>query len=243
MCIHASIPVETLVGADPGCSSAEDNSESPNPECSDGIDNDLDGAIDGFDAGCSSNRDDEEGTPECSDGVNNDAPDDTLVDFPNDPGCSSPSDNSEDPDDSDGDGLNDAEDNCPAVANAGQADRDEDGRGNVCDACPRLSASSPNGCPNISRSLTLDYSRGAFRGRLSARKAACYRDKPVIVWEKVGTIGGSDDVRIGRDMTNDNGRYAVPEPRRPGQYYSVAPERTISTVGNCRFAMSAVLRL
>lgn len=33
--------------------------------------------------------------PECSDYVNNDAPEDSLIDYPNDPGCSGPNDNDE----------------------------------------------------------------------------------------------------------------------------------------------------
>ena len=230
-----------------GCSSANDNSEAPNPECSDLIDNDGDARIDGFDTSCNKGNvfhgrhDDEKHPQQCRDEYDDDF--DGLVDYPDDPGCASRADNSEEPDDSDGDGLNDADDNCPGVDNLGQADRDHDGLGNACDACPRLSASSSNGCPKIRRSLTLDYSQGAFRGRLSARKAACYRGQYVTVWEKVGTVGGGDDVQLGDDLTNRKGRYVVSEPRSPGRYYSTAEGDTISTAGNCRKAMSAVVRL
>lgn len=230
-----------------GCSSATDNTESPNPECSDGIDNDADGKIDGFDQSCSdgpnfNGRHDDEANPKaCVNAFDDDS--DGLVDYPDDPGCSSPADDFEFPDDSDGDGLNDADDNCPEVANLAQADRDDDGRGNVCDACQRLSASSPNGCPKIRRSLTLDYSRGAFRGRLSARKAACFRGQEVSVWEKVGPVGGGDDVQLGQDFTNRKGRYVVSQPRSPGKYYSKVFGDTIPTAGNCRSARSTVLRL
>jgi hypothetical protein len=54
--------------ADPGCSSATDDSESPDPVIQ----------------------------PQCSDGVDNDA--DGKVDYPADPGCSSATDNTESPD-------------------------------------------------------------------------------------------------------------------------------------------------
>jgi len=139
--------------------------------------------------------------------------------------------------------VDDGDDNCRDIANPGQENRDGDARGNACDDCPRLAANTANGCPNISRSLTINYRDGAFRGRLSARKAACYRDQKVSVWEQVGTVGGGDDVKLGQDTTNSEGRYVVPEPRRPGSYYSKAPENTISTVGNCRSVMSPVLTL
>lgn len=66
------------------------------PECSDGIDNDGDGAVDWpADFSCSSSKDDDEASPvaACQDGVDNDG--DGLVDFPADPGCASAQDNDE----------------------------------------------------------------------------------------------------------------------------------------------------
>ena len=87
---------DTLVDfpADPGCSSATDNSEVDGP-CDDGADNgDADTVADfPADPGCSSFGDDNE-TGQCEDGVDNgDA--DTLTDFPADPGCVSLADNEE----------------------------------------------------------------------------------------------------------------------------------------------------
>jgi hypothetical protein len=79
--------------ADPGCSSATDNSEGGEPaaeSCADGIDNDRDGLTDGDDPDC-----EEPGQPPkpaCSDGVDNDG--DGKVDAA-DPGCSSPEDDDE----------------------------------------------------------------------------------------------------------------------------------------------------
>ena len=101
------------------------------PECSDGIDNDSDGKIDGFDASCNKggnfhpSHDDEANPTECVDDFDDDF--DGLIDYPDDPGCSSRADDREDPDDTDGDGLNDADDNCPDNSNLAQADMDHDG--------------------------------------------------------------------------------------------------------------------
>jgi hypothetical protein len=60
------------------------------PGCSDGRDNDLDGRIDGEDAGCTGPDDQDERDPpgdpgQCNDGEDND--DDGLIDYPYDPGC------------------------------------------------------------------------------------------------------------------------------------------------------------
>ncbi|CAN5139765.1 hypothetical protein BH20ACT22_BH20ACT22_01860 [soil metagenome] len=70
--------------------------ELPSPECSDGQDNDGDGAIDyPADQGCDGSSDDSEApdAPQCSDRLDNDG--DGKNNYPNDPGCSSPADNDE----------------------------------------------------------------------------------------------------------------------------------------------------
>ena len=94
--------------ADPGCSSATDDSESPDPappapQCSNNVDDDSDGKVDfPADPGCSSATDDSESpdpappAPQCSNNVDDDS--DGKVDFPADPGCSSATDDSESPD-------------------------------------------------------------------------------------------------------------------------------------------------
>ena len=65
-------------------------------QCSDGVDNDNDGATDyPADFSCSNASDTDETNPkaQCQDGIDNDA--DGLIDFPNDPGCASKQDNDE----------------------------------------------------------------------------------------------------------------------------------------------------
>jgi len=91
---------------DPGCASATDDTESPDPQpiaskqCADGKDNDNDGKTDLQDPGCASATDDTESPDpqvQCNDGIDND--NDGKIDFGtganNDPGCDSLTDDTE----------------------------------------------------------------------------------------------------------------------------------------------------
>ncbi len=81
---------------DPGCDSASDTSEqSPSIACDDGLDNDLDLAVDTDDPGCDDSADTSEKSPAliCDDGLDNDG--DGLTDYPADDGCTSPLDATE----------------------------------------------------------------------------------------------------------------------------------------------------
>ena len=92
----------------------------PTAACSDGFDNDGDGAIDAYDPGCAAPDDDDE-----TDGSDYDG--DTCADavdaFPT---IASP--------DTDGDGFHDDCDNCFQIVNPAQEDADNDGLGDMCDA-------------------------------------------------------------------------------------------------------------
>ena len=68
--------------------------------------------------------------PECANEVDDDG--DDLVDWPDDPGCTSELDDTELPD-QDLDGVGDPEDNCLLLANPDQRDTNLDGYGNLCD--------------------------------------------------------------------------------------------------------------
>lgn len=124
-------------------------------------------------------------------------------------------------------------------------DSDGDGVADATDVCPNRAGSAANGCPNISRSLSVGYSSGTFRGRLSSSPSmsACFASKTVSVWKGVGRIGGSDDVRLGQDATSSTGNYVVPRRRRPGRYYARVSKQTIPAVGNCLAARSPVRAL
>ncbi len=103
----------------------------PTPQCSDGIDNDGDGATDfPADFSCTSVSDTDETNAKasCQDGIDNDS--DGLTDFPQDPGCANTQDNSEvnaaaaqcaDGIDNDGDGAIDLND----FSCSGTSDTDE----------------------------------------------------------------------------------------------------------------------
>lgn len=86
--------------ADPGCSTRNDNGEtSPSLVCDNGADamNDADALADfrlsGGDPGCAGVTDTSEIDGQCDDTVDNDG--DTFIDYPNDPECTSFSDDSE----------------------------------------------------------------------------------------------------------------------------------------------------
>lgn len=104
------------------------------PQCSDGIDNDADGAVDyPADFGCDSATDTDESNPksQCQNGIDDDG--DGLTDYPNDPGCASKQDNREgdgtsqcqDGIDNDGDGATDypADFGCDSRQDNNEGDR------------------------------------------------------------------------------------------------------------------------
>ncbi len=100
---YGSTWVASITCADPfsdGSSSASSNisslSPSENPQCSNGIDDDRDGATDfPYDFSCTTVLDTDEANPkaQCQDGMDNDG--NGLVDFPADPGCTSAQDSTE----------------------------------------------------------------------------------------------------------------------------------------------------
>lgn len=69
------------------------------PECADGVDNDMDGDVDGQDSGCENQRDDDESDPVDGAQCNNEEDDDEDgdVDWPADPGCAALGDVCEQP--------------------------------------------------------------------------------------------------------------------------------------------------
>jgi hypothetical protein len=108
----------------------DDETSAPQPECSDGLDNDGDGRIDHpADRQCESPSDPSERS-QCDDDLDNDG--DGDVDYPDDPGCQSARDNSEAPNpqcsdgvDNDGDGRTDHPDD-PGCRSARDTSEDSD---------------------------------------------------------------------------------------------------------------------
>jgi hypothetical protein len=121
----------------------DDPSANPDPltaeNCTDGVDNDCDGATDELDLQCGAcaavNDPDGDGIcswndtcPDVFDPGQEDGDDDGIGDA-----CEVCPGSQTINEDLDGDGL--CADNCPAIANVSQADGDGDGVGDVCDAC------------------------------------------------------------------------------------------------------------
>jgi len=122
-------------------------------------------------------------------------------------------------------------------------DSDGDGKPNPSDVCPNVAGATTNGCPNIARTLTIKYRRGAFRGALDGSRAACLRNQTVTVYKKVGRLGGRDDRTRGTDATDNAGAWALSKRKRSGTYYATVPAKTIATAGNCLGATSATTKI
>jgi hypothetical protein len=161
-----------------------------------------------------------------------------------------------DPDD-DNDGAADDSDSCPLVAgppaNGGcppPPDSDGDGVADVADACPTTAGASDNGCPpdppppevpptpDVARTLTLSYKRGAFRGSLSPEGACAVQEKVSVFRKKPGR-----DPKVGSDKTNDRGGYLVGAPDTEGTYYAKANASERPEVAHCLAARSKKLKL
>jgi calcineurin-like phosphoesterase family protein len=143
----------------------ETTSGGPQPACSDGIDNDLDGFTDyPADPGCTSAADTDEANPPpaaCADGIDNDL--DGFTDYPADPGCTSAADDDEtnpspaacaDGIDNDADGFTDypADPGCTSAADTDETDPGSShliaAAGDIaCDpTMSTFNGSSPNNC-------------------------------------------------------------------------------------------------
>ena len=116
-----------------------------------------------------------------------------------------------------------------------QDDNDGDGVPNADDGCPSLPASTPTGCPEVPRTVSMRYSSGAFRGKLASSESACLGGVTVRVFRRQA----GPDGRIGITSTSSSGTYAVADPSAaPGRYYAKVVENTVRFVATCGAAQS-----
>jgi hypothetical protein len=134
--------------------------------------------------------------------------------------------------DADGDGLGD---------DTEDIDDDNDAIDDDSDACPTLAGGPDSGCPAVTRSVTLSYSKSKedFKGALATSEASCIANDRVTVWKRVT----GDDKKIGADEVNAQGKYVVSKRGRPGRYYSTVDEQVVLDVAACGPATSPALRL
>ena len=134
----------------------------------------------------------------------------------------------------------------PAGGSAGTGVGDDDGDGipNESDDCPSIPASPPNGCPDISRSVTLSYSnathtvKGKVKSGLSNVVAAFGEVEYALMRKRSG-----EDKPIINNFTDSTGRYHEHKNLKPGRYYTRIEAETIHDVGNCSEAQSDILKI
>lgn len=154
--------------------------------------------------------------------------------------------------DDDNDGVLDSGDNCRTVVNPNQANTDGDSLGNICDPdddndsvsdvkdfCDLMPASTVSGCPRASRTVTLSYSAGAFRGKLKSGVQRCYAYRKV----QIRRADAGPDTLLATRQTNITGNFSYTRARRPGTYYARAARIAIPDVAECAGVESLRLRL
>ena len=158
--------------------------------------------------------------------------------------------------DTDQDGVEEKVDNCPFAANPDQLDTDGDGRGNVCDddddgdvlgdvadRCPLLAATTPSGCPPVSRSLKLTPGKRKARGKLIATLRS---DAPACTTGAKLTLHRArkgKDPKVATLTTRKNGKATTRKPRRPGMYYLKVASHLVDGAAQCSADRSNKLRI
>jgi hypothetical protein len=144
--------------------------------------------------------------------------------------------------DDDNDTVLDTGDNCRTIANVDQANTDGDSLGNVCDSdddndtvsdardfCDLMAAATISGCPKANRKVTISYSDGAFRGRVTSGVQRCYAYRKV----QIRRADAGPDTLLSTRQTDITGRYTFPRVRKPGTYYARAARQVIANLVEC----------
>jgi hypothetical protein len=123
----------------------------------------------------------------------------------------------------------------PVPVPVADPDTDVDGIADARDSCPLAAGSAANGCPDIVRTLTLDFKAATERLRgvlgpagpcAAARKVSVFRVKP------------GPDRKVGTATTRPSGGFKLADDAAAGKYYAGAQDETIAGVGNCQSVKS-----
>jgi subtilisin-like proprotein convertase family protein len=119
-----------------------------------------------------------------------------------------------------------------------RCDLDADGVEDHVDSCLGTAATTPSGCPLVSRRLTGAHRQRAFKGVLSSSFAPCRTDRLVTIMR----VRRGRDAMVGSTHTRLDGSYRLARPRKRGRYYAVSP-RVVLTGAECTASRSGSFRV
>ena len=96
----------------------------------------------------------------------------------------------------------------------------------------------------VDSTISIRFEDGKFRGRVKSPRESCVKNREVKVF-KARPV--KPDILIGKDHTNENGRYVVPKPSGvTGKFYARAKRRVTGNpvydhVHRCRRALSRII--
>lgn len=93
----------------------------------------------------------------------------------------------------------------------------------------------------VERTLSISYSRrgNRFKGRLSSDRGECVQGHEVVVQKR----RRGNDARVGADLTNDAGRWAVTEADAEGRFYATAKQSALPAGDSCLAAGSETIKV
>lgn len=118
-------------------------------------------------------------------------------------------------------------------------DLDSDGVEDHADSCLGLSAHTATGCPATTRTATLSYRNGRFKGALSSPVPSCAAGRAVSIWK---ARSGADKL-VGAATTRADGTYKLVRAKLPGRYYATSSRVAVTDVAECPATTSPRFRL